>query len=258
MNKNDFYIGWKDELPERNKSFLKKMLIPLFIAIPVFAFIAVYGQRIFNNHSFNLGEVKEYTGVYYDNPVPMLIVNKNDIPQNYCRAILLVGYGKFGAEGIISKIEEKSKKLNGHKITIQGTPITGDGRVLIELTKEEESLVKVHGLQEVSISPLSDFADVDLKGEIIDPKCYFGVMKPGEGKIHKSCAIRCISGGIPPILKVKGAEFDQYYILKGNKGQNINKEILPYVAEQITISGKSKIVNQWNLLYADLTSIDKI
>lgn len=38
-----------------------------------------------------------------------------------------------------------------------------------------------------------------LEDEIIDPKCYFGVI-PGKGKIHRSCAIRCISDGIPPVL----------------------------------------------------------
>ena len=43
---------------------------------------------------------------------------------------------------------------------------------------------------------------MDVKGEIVDPKCFFGVMKPGEGKPHKDCAIRCILGGIPPVLKV--------------------------------------------------------
>lgn len=24
-------------------------------------------------------------------------------------------------------------------------------------------------------------------------------MKPGEGKAHRACAIRCIAGGIPPV-----------------------------------------------------------
>ena len=37
---------------------------------------------------------------------------------------------------------------------------------------------------------------VTLTGEIVDSKCFLGVMNPGNLKPHKACAIRCISGGI--------------------------------------------------------------
>ena len=33
--------------------------------------------------------------------------------------------------------------------------------------------------------------------------CFLGVMKPGRSKPHRACAVRCISGGIPP-FKVPG------------------------------------------------------
>jgi len=34
--------------------------------------------------------------------------------------------------------------------------------------------------------PKEMISKMTLQGEIIDPKCYFGVMKPGKGKIHRS------------------------------------------------------------------------
>ena len=34
----------------------------------------------------------------------------------------------------------------------------------------------------------------------MDSKCYLGAMNPGSGKVHRDCAVRCISGGIPPIF----------------------------------------------------------
>jgi hypothetical protein len=61
---------------------------------------------------------------------------------------------------------------------------------------------------------VKDLGLIKIKGEIIDPKCYFGVMKPGEGKPHRDCAIRCILGGITPMLAVKNEQGDaNYYLL---------------------------------------------
>ena len=37
----------------------------------------------------------------------------------------------------------------------------------------------------------------ELEGEIVDGKCYLGVMNPGSGKVHRDCAARCLSGGVP-------------------------------------------------------------
>ena len=61
------------------------------------------------------------------------------------------------------------------------------------LTKEEEHKLPPLGWPAPQV--LAD--NVTLKGEIIDPKCYLGAMKPGGGKTHKACAMRCIAGGIP-------------------------------------------------------------
>ena len=82
-------------------------------------------------------------------------------------------------------------------------------------------------------------ADTLFNGEIIDPKCYFGVMKPGRGKVHRECAIRCISGGIPPVLWVKQNNMTyQYCLLLGPNGEKINQLVLPFVADPVELKGK--------------------
>ena len=58
-----------------------------------------------------------------------------------------------------------------------------------------------------------DLGEHTLRGEIVDIKCYLGVMKPAHGKPHRSCAARCISGGIPPVLMVKDRDGDTNYLL---------------------------------------------
>ena len=90
------------------------------------------------------------------------------------------------------------------------------------------------------------------KGEILDPKCALGVMNPAEGKPHRSCAIRCISGGIPPLfrIKTKGGE-SNYILLKNKDGEAINQEVLPYVADQLLICGNLVQEADWLVLYID-------
>jgi hypothetical protein len=45
-----------------------------------------------------------------------------------------------------------------------------------------------------------DLGELTLAGEIVDTKCFLGVMNPGEGKVHRECAALCLHGGIPPAL----------------------------------------------------------
>ncbi|MFV1884513.1 MAG: hypothetical protein ACMZ7B_08500 [Balneola sp.] len=258
MSSEEFYIGWQEEMPPSNKRFIKRMLIGLFILIPLFLMYGILFQKPFNHHHFEFGTITELTGVYYDNPFPILIV-EDEVPGGFSKEVLLVGFGKFGAERIISGIEGSQGSLNGKEVTFRGTLIFGDGVTLLELTSNEESFVKAVDTNKQYLGPETKPMDVTLVGEILDPKCYFGVMKPGEGKIHKSCAIRCLSGGIPPVMRVlkeDGISYD-YYLVKGKNGEAVNKKILPYVAETITVSGMGSFQNGWMVLEIDLESIER-
>ena len=71
-----------------------------------------------------------------------------------------------------------------------------------------------------SSTPVSQFDETELGevtiiGEIVDSKCYLGVMNPGRTKVHRDCATRCISGGIPPMLVTA----DATYLLVGTDGR---------------------------------------
>ena len=256
-----FYIGWQDKMPKEHRSTVKKFIILIFIALPLLAFSIIYAQRGFNNHQFELGKSTELTGTYHSNPVPVLEVQKSKMKADLSNYILLVGYGKLGAEGIMKDIAEIKGDLDGKNITLKGTLIYGDGKTVLELTNKANSLIKIHGDADPTkvILETKSVNLFNLKGEIVDPKCYFGVMKPGEGKIHKSCAIRCISGGIPPVLKTKTLrDKNEYYILLGEKGEKINQKILDKIAEKVIINGRSAHINGWNYLYVDPNTIDLI
>ena len=250
-SKPDFFIGWQEKTPPDQKKALRRFLFPVFILLPVLAYFLVAQQKGFNDHQFELGQLREIKGVYSAQPVPILKASPDQLPEGIDPHILLVGYGKFGAEGIIEDIERQKGDLNGLEVSLAGTLIFGDGKAVMELTEKEKSIGTVNTAKaDISI----DTAYVDqqeLSGEILDPKCYFGVMKPGEGKIHKSCAIRCISGGIPPVFRVGEPNAYTYYILQGANGEKINQAVLDYIGEPISLSGKTASVFGWQVLRID-------
>jgi hypothetical protein len=256
MKKEQFFIGWNGELSQHNKKILKRFLIPIFIFVPLLCFLLIYFTKPFEDTNFELGNVKEFVGTFQDSPFPVLILEPGQVADDLNHHALLVGYGKNGAETFIKEIEQSEGKLAGRKIKIQGTLIYGDGRVLIELTKKEKSLLEIlNGPKQENRTSILSSQQVSFKGEIMDPKCWFGVMKPAEGKVHKSCAIRCISGGIPPVLKVKENGSNTYYILKSNNEMNINKSVLSFVAEPVSMTGAVSEHNGWKVLTIDPSTI---
>jgi len=81
-------------------------------------------------------------------------------------------------------------------------------------------------------------------------------MKLGEGKIHKTCAIRCILGGTPPVMKTKINDGEnKYYILQGEKVEKINHQLLDKVAENFSVKGIVTHLHGWNYLYLNSQSI---
>ena len=248
-NKDNFYIGYLPEAPDKTAKFIKRVSIGLLFFILATALIFALSQKPFSSSIFEFGSSTTLEGTLITDPVPTLLVEKEGINQS----VLLVGFGKFGAGRAIDQMEkEKGESLHGKKVKLEGTLIYNDGMTLLELTEEGQSLLAVEanpGFQSQKETPLGTLT---LPGEIIDPKCYFGVMKPGQGKSHRSCAIRCISGGIPPMLKVQNQNGDsQYYLLLGENGEAINKEVLDYVAESITVEGVLSSWKDLNLLKID-------
>ena len=126
----------------------------------------------------------------------------------------------------------------------------GDGKLLLQIDKNENPLVQLSEAKAAIASATKDLGTTTLNGEVIDPKCYFGVMKPGEGKVHKDCAIRCIAGGIPPVLVVTNEKGERNYVLLvGAKGEKLNDKVKDFVAVSSTVTGGLSMVDDWLVMY---------
>jgi len=196
--------------------------------------------------------------------VPNLkVVNGKDILGNLSYiTIPLIGYGKFGADGIMNDIEkEKHVSLDSKMITLKGTLLYNDGKILMQVDGGDNPInnIKEAATDTNKLVQHKDLGSITVKGEIVDPKCFFGVMKPGEGKPHKDCAIRCILGGIPPVLHVMDKNgTDNYYLIVGASGEKMNKAVQDYVAAPVEIHAKAVQYNDWIVLYVGDKNIKEI
>ena len=251
-----FYIGWMPKAPKSFAKHVKRALLILFPVALIVGYLLATNQKKFSTANFEYGKTTELTGIYYNKPVPLLKVydkNRESI------TIPLVGYGKHGAETAIMEIETESKfSLNGKEVTLKGTLLYGNGKTLLQIDKNDKPVVNIGSGSTFSIEE-KDLGIQTIRGEIVDPKCYFGVMKPGEGKVHRDCAIRCILGGIPPVLHVQNEKGESnYYFIVGPNGEKMNEAVQDVVAEPVSIEAKVVQQDDWIILYTGKENIKRI
>lgn len=263
QKRDDFYIGWKPQAPASISKHTKRVLLVLFPAVLVLGFLLAANQKKFSSATFEFGSLTRITGIYMNKPVPSVRVanGKNLWNTPSYITIPLVGFGKHGAGGIIESIQKEKKiDFTNREITLKGTLLYNDGKLLMQIDGNDTPLVATGNTRnDISITDEKELGVVHVKGEIVDPKCFFGVMKPGEGKVHKDCAIRCILGGISPVLKVqneKGAM--NYYLLAGTGGVNINEGVKDFVAEPVEIEATAVQQGDWIVLYTNKEKIRRI
>ncbi|WP_052172553.1 hypothetical protein [Psychroserpens jangbogonensis] len=253
MKKNDdFYVPYIDgSLGSKTKQVIKRFAISSIALIVVSALLFSFSQKPFKNSTFELLSETKITGTFHENPYPMLRV---EVAKNTYKTILLLGFGKSSANPFLERIQNEVKDLNGKTLSIEGNLIYYNGKTLIQITNDEKVILE-EGIKQKPISKVA-ISKMTLRGEIIDPKCYFGVMKPGKGKIHRSCAVRCISGGIPPVLATTdNNNISQYYLITDLKGNPINQDILPFIGKPSEITGTVEKMEDWFLLKIKVSDI---
>lgn len=260
MTNKEFYIGWMPKAPTSFARTVKKSLFILFPLALITGLLLASFQRKFSTARFEFGKLTEVRGMYCSTPVPMLkVLNDGFAGQPSYTSIPLVGYGKHGAATAIMQLEQETHtSFNGKELTLKGTLLYNDGKILMQVNRDENPVVSV-GAENKAVFQQKELGMQTVKGEIVDPKCYFGVMKPGEGKVHRDCAIRCILGGIPPVLKVMNDKGEMnYYLLAGPGGELLNEAVQDYVAEPVEMEARAVQQDDWVILYVKDKSIRRI
>jgi hypothetical protein len=231
---NDFYVGYLPKAPTALAGFVRKVIVVLGLVVVTMALMLVVAQKPFANSIFEYGKVRSFEGVVEAQPFPALLVARpGEIGQHdkYSR-YLLVAPGKHGADDLVAGFD-------GKQVRLQGQLIYRDGGTMVEIVPGS---IVVAGTAPPVQEIARDLGTVTVTGEIVDSKCYLGVMNPGQGKVHRDCAARCLSGGIPPIFIVKGGittDGHEQLLLVGLDGRALRRDALrEFIAEPVQVEGE--------------------
>lgn len=248
----DFYIGYRRSAPAALRRFLRPLVILLLVGAFSLALTLVGLQQPFDPGVFEYGSPRELRGVVAVDPYPELLVERpaSVDPAAAARSrYLLVAPGKRGAGALV-------EDEGGSRVRLRGTLIHRDTETMVEVEPSSLERLAGDGDQADSPPPGEDLGQLTLRGEIVDAKCFLGVMKPGRQRPHRACAVRCISGGVPPLLAVRSAGGEQaYLLLVDGEGRSVNRRVLAWVGEPIEVAGRLRRLGDRLLLFADLDSL---
>lgn len=236
MSDNDFYIGYLPKAPQKYGKLAWISAIGLVLLGTLIAGAITFSQPDFPASTFEFGVEREFEGVITESPYPVLNVLRPGVEMSMPQysPYYLVVFGKSGAQDAV-------KGLNGKRVKLRGSLIYREQQTMIEiLDGSVEVLSDVPAQSAPSLAGKGvSLGEKTLTGEIVDSKCFLGVMNPGELKLHKACATLCIAGGIPPVLVVRNQQsLATYFMLVSRDGQAVNEEVLPLIATPVNITGE--------------------
>ncbi len=241
---NEFYVGYLPKAPVGIARRIKVVVLFLLVFAVVAAIVFATVQRTFAPSVFEYGKVHTFEGTIEKSPYPTLMVATHGSAEAGSSRYLLVGEGKHGADSQVAAFAGKT-------IQLRGTLIHRDDQAMIELVSGSISTVGESHPQQ----PLArDLGNFELTGEIVDSKCYLGVMNPGSGKVHRDCAVRCLSGGIPPVFATNDFNGSPAILLLTDPNQrSLPKDaFLNLVAQPVHIRGR--VVKRGETLYLETES----
>lgn len=220
--REEFYVGYLPTAPRHTGRRVRNLCFALLSVVVVVALLLIFGLQKLPLSVFEFGQSRAFAGIVQAKPYPTLLVRNGASLAQY----LLVAEGKHGAN---------VANFDGQNVTLKGSRIYREGLTMIEVVGGS-----VQAAPGAANAPLAteDLGTFTLVGEIVDSKCFLGVMNPGNTKVHRECAALCISGGIPPLFIARDAAGNQVALqLVSAHGAAVNQEVLGMVAEPVEITG---------------------
>lgn len=251
---DEFYIGWEAKAAPGIGKTVRRAITGLLLLALVAPVVLAVSQHMIGSSVFEWGTVKKFSGVLKLNPYPHLLVPRPGATgtQPGFSTYYLVAPFKFGLD------REKLSAFDGKAVSFQGTLIYRGSQTMIEALADsfklaDQKLPMLSGTETIALGRQT------LTGEIVDSKCFLGVMNPGQLTPHRACAIRCISGGVPPVLLVRQKDGPAIYLLLVSAdGKPVNQQVLDLVAEPVEITGEVERQGELLILRADPATYRRI
>jgi hypothetical protein len=244
--RDEFYIGYEPPMPPRLSRFVTRVVVAGGAVAIVSGSLLAIGHVPLASGTFAFGQPRALSGIAREQPYPALRVDGAATGAPWA---LLVAPGKHGADALV-------RGQDGRRVSLQGTPIERDGRTMFELVPGSLKAANEAGVGPDSSNSSNPEAvrieDVTLRGQIVDSKCFLGVMVPGAGKTHKDCASLCLRGGIPPALFVQDrAGRSALVLLEDQSGRAIGGRAIALAGEPVEITGTTWRQQGWLRLRSD-------
>lgn len=231
--RDPFYVGYHPTAPDAVARRVRLNVLALALVTAGAAVLLAASQRRADPGVFEYGTVRTLHGQIQALPYPSLLVPASGLTDRgaaYTR-YLLVAEGKHGADPLVGG-------LDGRWVDLRGTRIARPEREMLE--------VAAHGITEaaagdgvLAMPPEQSLGRLTLRGEIVDSKCWLGVMKPATGNVHRGCAARCLSGGIPPILMTRDASGAvRHYLLTDSTGRQAPEWFAGMAGRTVELTGE--------------------
>jgi len=228
---DEFYIGYEAAMPTGIARRTRVAVAVLGIVALGVAAVVTLAYRRLAESSFDYGHHQSWTGRLVAQPAPALLVPG---PGGF-RWFWLVGRGKHGADPMLASV-------GGDWATVTGTLISREGWRMIEVAAAAP--VPAADGETRDLPPVAGGDEVVLDGEVVDSKCFLGVMNPGERTVHRDCAIRCLSGGVPPMFVYDTANGRRdLAVLVDVEGRLLHDEVGPLVGRALSARGRMFTIN---------------
>jgi len=232
-----FYVGYLEASPETARR-MKRIAVGLVVLAGAVAALLAIATGPFDRAAYEYATERAWQGKLEATPVPVLIATTFPIassPFGTIERFPLVAQGKHGVDALIAGFDGVAVRLKGKRIVRQGTTML---EVVPGTIERFEPSLPADG-KPAPASQIEDLGRATFSGEIVDSKCFLGVMNPGRLEVHRACAIRCIAGGIPPMLFAREKDGREAHLLLVDPGgRPLNDRVLGFVARPVTISGR--------------------
>jgi len=229
-----FYIGYQPTaapaIARRCRALVLRLAILSFFAVVWLAL----DQEPQAPGTFEFGRTRTFEGTLVERPLPLLRIDPPEGVDGPGAAVVLVGFGKQG-------LPDFARGHHGERVRFDGTLIAVGALAMVEMNDPESFVVLGEPESGEGGVEVEALGSITLVGELVDTKCWFGVMRPAAGKVHRACAIRCLSGGVPPGLLVRdGRGGGAVFLLAGRTGAPLDFDV-EWAGLPISVSGELEL-----------------